>query len=266
MPVSAKRGACRVGVAKRLLPRPPSPPLASTTRAPGAARSATSCSSASSTCVPTGTRSSIPSPEAPCLPLPPPPPPLPALNHCRVRKLERSRRSGSATSTTSPPGPPSPPSGPPLGTCFSRRKLSAPSPPRPACTWMRARSWNMALLRYVDKTAFAGRLEDHRAVTLGEDRVVAPDARAGAWAEAGAALPHDDRPRGDVLAVEDLDAEHLRLRVAPVPRGAESLFMSHLGVPSSLRAPPALPCASRARARTRARPRPARPSSERIAP
>ena len=40
----------------------------------------------------------------------------------------------SATRTTEPPGPPSPPSGPPFGTCFSRRKLSAPSPPRPACT------------------------------------------------------------------------------------------------------------------------------------
>src|SRR4029079_18996115 len=204
----------------------------------------------SRTSVPTGTRSSTSLPVAPCRPEPPPWPPLPAAIQRRVRNAERSRSSGSATSTTEPPGPPSPPSGPPLGTCFSRRKLSAPSPPRPACTWMRARSWNMALLRYVDKTAFAGRLEDHRAVTLGEDRVVAPDARAGAWAEAGAALPHDDRPRGDVLAVEDLDTEHLRLRVAAVPRRAESLFMSHPGVPSSLRAPPALPCASRARART----------------
>ena len=50
------------------------------------------------------------------------------------RKADRSRRSGSATRTTSPPGPPSPPSGPPLGTCFSRRKCRLPSPPRPAWT------------------------------------------------------------------------------------------------------------------------------------
>ena len=35
--------------------------------------------------------------------------------------------------------------GPALGTCFSRRKLIAPSPPRPAFTRMRARSWNTAL-------------------------------------------------------------------------------------------------------------------------
>ena len=32
----------------------------------------------------------------------------------------------------------------PSGTYFSRRKLSPPSPPRPASTWMCARSWNMA--------------------------------------------------------------------------------------------------------------------------
>src|SRR5215211_1199310 len=231
-PVSAKRGVCRVGVAKRRLPRPPSPPRASTTRAPGAARSATSCSSSSSTCVPTGTRSSTGSPEAPCLPLPPPAPPLPALNHCRARKDDRSRRSASATSTTSPPGPPSPPSGPPFGTCFSRRKLSAPSPPRPACTWMRARSWNMRLLRGYDgdEPALALRLEGDGPVALREDRVVASDTGARAGAEARAALAHDDRPRRDALAVEDLDAEHLRVRVAPVARRAESLLVSHLAV------------------------------------
>ena len=60
-------------------------------------------------------------------------------------EAERSRRPGPRRET-SPPGPPSPPSGPPLGTCFSRRKLSAPSPPRPAFTRMRARSWNTGLL------------------------------------------------------------------------------------------------------------------------
>jgi len=42
-PVSAKRGARRVGVAKRLLPRPAVPPRAAIIRAPGAARSAMSC-------------------------------------------------------------------------------------------------------------------------------------------------------------------------------------------------------------------------------
>ena len=48
------------------------------------------------------------------------------------RKRGEVAQRGSATSTTSPPRPPSPPSGPPFGTCFSRRKLSPPSPPRPA--------------------------------------------------------------------------------------------------------------------------------------
>src|SRR4029077_14218694 len=35
-----------------------------------------------------------------------------------------------------PPRPPSPPSGPPSGTYFSRRKLTAPRPPGPALTSM----------------------------------------------------------------------------------------------------------------------------------
>src|SRR5580765_3795012 len=131
---------------------------------------------------------------------------------------------------------------------------------------MRARSWNIALLRDGNEAPLTCRLEDDGAVALGEDRVVAPDPCTGAGTEARAALAHDDRSRGDALAVEDLDAEHLRVRVAPVPRRAESLLMSHPGVPSSLRAPRARPCASRARARTRARPRPARRSSGRTSP
>ena len=140
-PVSAKRGVCRVGVAKRALPRPPLPPFATTSRASGDVRSATSRPSPSSTCVPSGTRISASSPSAPCLRLPPPLPPLPERTHRIRRSVERSRSAGSATTSTSPPLPPSPPSGPPLGTYFSRRKLSAPCPPRPASTWICARSW-----------------------------------------------------------------------------------------------------------------------------
>jgi len=37
-------------------------------------------------------------------------------------------------------GAPSPPAGPPLGTNFSRRQATAPSPPSPPRTLMRARS------------------------------------------------------------------------------------------------------------------------------
>src|SRR5687767_1224981 len=44
---------------------------------------------------------------------------------------------------TDPPSPPSPPSGPPLGTNFSRRNATAPSPPFPAFTRMTASSTNM---------------------------------------------------------------------------------------------------------------------------
>src|SRR5579863_9458101 len=43
---------------------------------------------------------------------------------------------------TLPPSPPSPPSGPPKGTNFSRRKLTEPRPPLPACTLSLASSTN----------------------------------------------------------------------------------------------------------------------------
>src|SRR5207302_380508 len=45
---------------------------------------------------------------------------------------------------TSPPLPPSPPSGPPFGTNFSRRKLTHPRPPLPACAKTLIRSTNIA--------------------------------------------------------------------------------------------------------------------------
>jgi hypothetical protein len=50
---------------------------------------------------------------------------------------------GDASNTILPPWPPSPPSGPPRGTNFSRRKLHAPSPPRPALIWIRTSSTNI---------------------------------------------------------------------------------------------------------------------------
>src|SRR4051812_30332197 len=49
----------------------------------------------------------------------------------------------SAHRTTPPPLPPSPPSGPPFGTNFSRRKLTQPRPPLPACAMTLIRSTNM---------------------------------------------------------------------------------------------------------------------------
>ena len=137
------RGACRVAVAKRALPAPPRPPRAITTRAPGCARSHTSVPSSVNTCVPTGTGTSS---AAPWLPLrfdPSPGRRLPwrARAGCTAAPSGRADRR-SAYSTTSPPPPPSPPAGPPRGTYFSRRNAIEPSPPRPASTWIVARSEN----------------------------------------------------------------------------------------------------------------------------
>src|ERR1700691_4222727 len=59
---------------------------------------------------------------------------------------------------TLPPSPPSPPSGPPKGTNFSRRKLTQPRPPLPACTLSLASSTNfIGALRGILRTS--GRTE-----------------------------------------------------------------------------------------------------------
>src|SRR5437763_5742616 len=184
------------------------------------------------------------SPSAPCCCRPRPWPPRPAANHFSRANCDRSRRSGLAKATTSPPRPPSPPSGPPFGMCFSRRKLSPPSPPRPARARIFARSWNIGgrVVRGRDaraaaseseladayEAALAAPLELHAAVAEREDRVVAPEAGAGAGAEPRPALAHDDRAGPHLLAGEHLDAEHLRIRVAPVPGRAETFLVSHL--------------------------------------
>src|SRR6202008_4315701 len=74
---------------------------------------------------------------------------------------------------------------------------------------------HVASVRDGDEAPPSAGAERDGAVALGEDGVVAADPRAGAGPEACAALAHDDRSRGNALAVEDLDAEHFRLRVAP---------------------------------------------------
>src|SRR2546430_17184888 len=103
---------------------------------------------------------------------------------------------------------------------------------------MRARSWNTGERSRrgpttsigvvdLDEAALAALTERHRTRAGGEDRVVAADAGAGAGPELCAALAHEDHPGLDVLAREDLHAEHLRVRVAPVARRAESLLVCH---------------------------------------
>ena len=174
-PVSAKRGVCRVGVAKFEFPRPPPPPRATTNRCSSSRRSATIVPSPMSvTCVPTGTESTMSSPSAPCFRVPRPLPPRFASKTVLARNEERSRRSASATSTTSPPRPPSPPSGPPLGTNFSRRKLRPPSPPRPALTRIRTRSWKSdpRLRRGSTLDVASSVMSDHHGVFPGGETAV----------------------------------------------------------------------------------------------
>src|SRR5688572_6835151 len=141
---------------------------------------------------------------------------------------------------TDPPLPPSPPSGPPRGTNFSRRKLRAPLPPCPAATWISTSSTkdivcsqqftvcsrrkpqtaNRRLFQRQDGDhAALGAViaELHRAVDLREERVVLAEPDVEAGAEPAPALTHQDRPAGDDVAVEPLDAEALRIAVAPVP-------------------------------------------------
>src|SRR5581483_6734076 len=81
-----------------------------------------------------------------------------------------------------------------------------------------------------DETALAARPERDRPLAHREDRVVAADLRAGARAELRAALADDDVAGPDGLAVEDLHAEVLGVRVAAVLRGAETFLVCHLGV------------------------------------
>src|ERR1700721_2250455 len=59
-----------------------------------------------------------------------------------MRKSARVFIPSTAFKYTLPPRPPSPPSGPPKGKIFSRRKLTQPRPPLPACTLSLASSTN----------------------------------------------------------------------------------------------------------------------------
>src|SRR3954447_5351139 len=230
-----------------------------------------------------------------------PRPPLRARQCLRLTISARLSVPATARTTTSPPSPPSPPSGPPRGTYFSRRKWIEPSPPRPAITVSRARSWNIwrsvkwrhggrgrshdrrqrargrarlsaaphrehrvlppphqlrgrrrrrsrlarvaardrrpscgrracsrAPCGYLglldrDEAALSARPECDLAVSHREDRVVLADPGARAGTEARAALADEDHPRRHVLAGEELHAEHLQVRVAPVPPPREPL-------------------------------------------
>ena len=142
--------------------------------------------------------------------------------------------------STSPPLPPSPPSGPPFGTYFSRRNERAPSPPRPALTWNCALSLNMprsaarsSVRPSTTATKRRSPLVRNSALPSRTAKIVSslPIFVPGAGTELRAALADDDLAGADVLAAEDLHAEVLRVRVAPVLRRAESFLMCHLRRP-----------------------------------
>src|SRR5574337_270861 len=255
------RGARLVLLLKCRLPKPPSPPLASSTRSPGTSSSAiTSSLSWSVTIVPTGMRSTMSGAAAPHWSDPRPGSPLRASWRRAERKSIKVFRPRSATANTLPPRPPSPPSGPPNGMNFSRRKLTQPAPPFPAATSIVASSTNFICAddkkprqagavshgacgapgsgrrdrdRPMVARAFDG--ERYRAVDEREQGVVAADADVPAGVELGTALAHDDRAGTDRLPAEDLDAEHLGLRIAAIAGRAAALFLCHLDNPFSRR-------------------------------
>src|SRR3954447_19657938 len=232
-PGCAFRGARFVDVTKRALPCPPRPPFAMRISSPSFVRSAMSVYSPSScfwnTCVPTGTSSVTSAPALPVRLDPSPWPPRPASNSFLNLNLRRVLRLAWATRYMLPPGPPSPPSGPPRGTNFSRRKLSAPRPPWPAATWIATSSTNIrrrvrrpalqalgrswkpglqtrrSLCEGFDRDDTAARAvvrERHGPVDLGEERVVLAAADIEAGTEAKAALADENRSAGHDVAVE----------------------------------------------------------------
>src|SRR5262249_31058268 len=99
------------------------------------------------------------------------------------------------------------------------RRARAPHPPALATL-----AW---LVDDADEAAVAARPERDLAAAHREDRVVLAETSTGAGPEARAALADKDHPGRNVLAVEHLHAEHLRVRVAAVPRRAKSLLMCH---------------------------------------
>src|SRR5438270_6099783 len=159
---------------------------------------------------------------------------------------------------TSPPRPPSPPSGPPLGTNFSRRKLTAPRPPSPAATSRTTSSRNRpaALLgagagrrlwrrrgpglggdlveaehgqgEDVGPGAVAaGVVEAHRAGAQRVQGVVAPDPDVVPGDDLGASLSDQDGAGEHDLAAVALDAEPAAGAVAAVAGAAAPLLVSH---------------------------------------
>src|ERR1700733_6541266 len=167
---------------------------------------------------------------------------------------------------TLPPRPPSPPSGPPKGTNFSRRKLTQPRPPLPACTLSLASSMNFmdwdrklkrgtgvacspqgferrrarapaaaGLLRNdVDVRAlfrtFDAKLDD--TVRRRKQRMVSAHADVHTRTILSPALADEDIAREHILSAELLDTQAFRVRVAAVASAAAGFFMCHSSISS----------------------------------
>src|SRR3984893_12293253 len=191
-----------------------------------------------------------------------------------MRKSARVFIPSTAFRYTLPPRPPSPPSGPPKGTNFSRRKLTQPRPPLPACTFRVASSTNFMKAKRksaarrtkkkgagcptplgfllvasrlgsratlfgndVDVGVLLGTLDpklDH-AVGLREQRVVGADTDVHAGAIHRSALTDQDVTREHILAAEFLDAQTLGMGIAAVTSAAARFFVCHEVSPAKTR-------------------------------
>src|SRR4051794_38548157 len=149
------------------------------------------------------------------------------MGRCRLLHHRGERRTtapleDAASGSTSPP------------SC--ERGRGAPQPNLPL--FVRARGTRPLphaielVLQNANRPPLAGGAEVHFAGTRREDRVIAPEPGALARPELGPALAHDDLAAADLLARENLHAQHLRVRFAAVATGAQPLLMSHRSPPS----------------------------------
>src|SRR5262245_3255978 len=78
-----------------------------------------------------------------------------------------------------------------------------------------------------EHAAFGFGVEFHATIGEREQRVVLADTDVAAGMPLGAALARENIAGDDALAAEQLDAEALRIRVAPVARRSACLLVSH---------------------------------------
>src|SRR5688572_1633451 len=145
----------------------------------------------------------------------------------------------SARTTTLPPLPPLPPVGRPFGSPRRRANATTPAPPLPPRRWTRTRSTNTArpgrcpwsVVDDVYQASLVALGVADSARGEGVEGVVAAAADVGTGMDPCAPLAHEDGAGVHELAVEDLGAESLRGRVAPVLAGTACFGLGHLNPP-----------------------------------